>query len=212
MLVVAIMLLVYLIWSIFTAPNAQAQETHWEIGYWLEQGPTETYGWSLTSPYGAGQPRLRFKDKARVDQEGIEWFEASFTASTLDDLPWFRIGLAGMQQKKEEKNTRTIDSEMSLVLGYLGETGLSDNLELHLDAELRTDMETLDLSLYLHRLSILQKQNNLKIGPTLYSRINQQPDFIAPGIIIDWQDQPYNLTIEYFLSDADWRIGGTYSF
>lgn len=178
----------------------------WQIATEVKQSENLSTGFEVIALKGGGRPRLRFyQDIFRKND--IDWYQISFTVNTLEDLEWFRLGLGGYQEDKQKHSNFNPQSDLYLLLE--AEKIIS---RLELDGELRIFITDLSLGFSLENCRYILNQDKIDLGLSVTGTYDSYQKEYGVGAIGRLNEKDYQISVEYFFGDINWRLRGEYCF
>lgn len=164
-------------------------------------------GFVVELPKAAGEPKLELNQSV-FQINKIDYYQIAFSVKPLDSAQWFRLGMGGYQEDRFKHENYDLESDLYLILGYDKPT----SSKINITGEVRIFITDLDLGWQIDRASYLSQANNIFFGLSSIWINDKYLDRLAYGPIIGYKDSKYQISLEYFLGDIDWRLEGKYSF
>ncbi len=181
----------------------------WDIGIGLESYNSGILQRNLSAivSEGAGRPELNFRDNV-FHLDGSDYYQIDFTANTIDSAQWLKIGMGGYQEDRQKHENYDPESDLFFILGL---DNSHQRNSLIIDGQVRLFITDMDWGIQVERLAYLRgDRTRFGISATGTNDKYIKRYGIGPIAIIDQDD--YQLSLEYFIGDINWRLGGSYSF
>jgi len=182
----------------------------WQIGLGLEDNNNQILqkNLSILVAKGAGKPKLNFRDNV-FRLNGSDYYQVDFTAATIDSLDWLRIGMGGYQEDKTAHENYDPHSDLFLILGYDNTYQQNDLL---IEGQLRMFITNMSWGWQIDRLAYIRKSSSTSFGISATGVSDKYIDRYGIGPIVTYEQNDYQVSLEYFIGDINWRLGGSYSF
>jgi hypothetical protein len=194
---------------ILASSRISCQAQFWQPTLKLEKNDAGIQqGFVVELPEAAGEPKLEFnRNVFRIDNS--DYYQIGFSAKTLPGAQWFRLGMGGYQEDKLKHENYDPESDLYLSLGY-DRKRKEEGFDIL--GELRFFISTSDFGWQVDRASYLSRQDNISLGLSSTWINDKYLNRLGYGPMIKLEKSDYQISLEYFFGDIDWRLEGSYNF